>query len=72
MNKIVIAIQTHNNILLNSKNLITEALKIVGPEAMKELKILYRECANQRSRGEFSDTKLQQKVFEEAYQSKLE
>ena len=44
---------------------IRNILKKVGPEAMRELKILDKECVNQRER-------LQQKVFEEAYEIKLE
>ena len=51
---------------------IKNILKKVGPDAMKELKILYGEYVNQCSRGEFSDTKLQQGVFKEAYENKLE
>ena len=47
-------------------------LKKVGPDAMKELKILYGEYLNQCSRREFSDTKLQQEVFKGAYENKLE
>lgn len=52
--------------------LIWEILEKVGSQAMGELNILYRETINQRSRGENSDTTIQQRVFQEAYKQKLE
>lgn len=52
--------------------LVRDILEKVGPEAMEELNLLYREYTSQRSYGEFSNTTVQQKVFKEAYERKLE
>ena len=53
-------------------SLIQNIFKKIGPDSMKELKILYNERLNQLRRVQFSDTKLQQEVFKEAYENKLE
>lgn len=50
--------------------LVRDILQKVGPEAIEELNVLYREYMNQRSYGEISDTSVQQRVFKEAYERK--
>ncbi len=52
--------------------LIRDILEKVGPGAMEELNVLYREYMSQRSYGEVSNTTVQQRVFKEAYERKLE
>lgn len=52
--------------------LVRDILEKVGPEAMEELNVLYMEYMSQRSYGEVSNTVVQQRVFKEAYERKLE
>jgi len=51
---------------------IRNILKSVGPKEMEKLIILNTEYSNQCRRGESSDTKLQQEVFKEAYEKRLQ
>ncbi len=44
----------------------------IGPESLEELKVLHQEYTQQRNRGDISDTIIQQKVFRDAYERKLE
>ncbi len=46
-------------------------MKSIGPDAMKELGILYQEYSEQRRASAVSDTTIQQRVFREAYEKKL-
>lgn len=51
--------------------LVREIFEKVGPEAMGELNVLYREYMKQRRHGEFCDPSVEQRTFEEAYERKL-
>lgn len=52
--------------------LVRDILEKVGPEEMKELNVLYTEYMKQKSYGSFCDTAVEQRVFKEAYERKLE
>ncbi len=51
---------------------IRDILETVDPEAIRDLNFLYSEYMKQKSYGEVSDTNIQQRVFREAYERKLE
>lgn len=52
--------------------LVKDILEKIGSHAMQELNVLYTEYIKAKSQGEFSDTVVQQKVFQEAYERKVE
>ena len=51
---------------------IKDTIEKIDSKSMKELNILHNEYVSQVRQGEHSDTTIQQKMFKEAYENKLE